>query len=238
MQETGSSEKVPDGCNGILVTSACLDSRTVTKSVVRVLHDYVPAFSLLREECATLEDELAALTQDKGRLVAVPTGVRGFIFVGWARDPRYPDANTVVDCLRKALAEERSFYQVSRIYPVLVTSGFRTTEIHRGTNRVVSVYLGALENADSSIKDLYTKERPLLIKVSASVRHNTSCDVGVVEREVSNAALAAAQALGWHVSIMPAGSDAFLIINVCKTTTYYTMRGDDCKVSYAAVVSQ
>lgn len=238
MQGAVSSEKVPDGCDGILVTSACLDPRTVAKSAVRILHDYVSAFSLLHDKCATLEDELAALAQGKDRLLTIPTGVRGFVFVGWTRDPMCPDANAVVDCLRKALTEERSFYQISRIYPVLATSGFRTAEIHRGTTRAVNAYLGALESADSSIKDTCTEERPFLIRVSASVRHNTSCDAKTVEQEASDAALTAAQTLGWHVSVMPAGSDAFLIINICRTTAYYTMRGDDCKMSYATVGSQ
>lgn len=237
-QGVAPSAKISDDCDGVLVTSACLDSSVVLKSVIRILRDYVPAFSPVNEEYATLEDELAALAKGEDRLIAVPTNVRGFVFVGWTRDPRCPSANTVVDNLRKALADGRSFYQLSRIYPILATSGFRTAEIHRGTTKAVTVYLTSLNNADSSVKDLYTKERPLLINVSATVRNNAERDSRTVEREASNAVVEAAQSLGWHVSVMPAASDAFLIINICRTTVYYTMRGDDCKASYTTVVQQ
>lgn len=237
-QRETTSSKIPDNCDGILVTSACLESRTVVKSVIQILQDYVSIFSPLREECATLEDELAALTKSGSRLIAVPTGVRGFVFVGWMRGPGDPDANDVVDCLRKALAEGKAFYQLSRIYPVLATSGFRAAEIRRGVTKAVTSYLTTIEDVDSSAKSRCTEERPFLINVSASVRHNGSCNPRDVEREASDAALAAAQTLGWHASVMPAASDAFLVINVCRTIVYYTMRNDDCKASYTAPVLQ
>lgn len=229
--------KIPDDCNGVLVTSACLNSRVVARNVVKVLHDYVPAFSLVGRECDTLEEELAALVASKDCLVTVPTNVRGFAFVGWARNPKYPDANTVVNNLRKALAEGRSFYQISRVYPVLAISGFRTTDIHRGTTRAVTAYLESLSAVDSSIKSLYIKDRPFLINVSATVRNNAECDSRIVEREASDAVISTAQVLGWNVSVMPAASDSFLIINICRTTAYYTMCSNDCKGSYTKSVT-